>query len=199
MRMPHRGSVGYFSCIRPAPRHRKNVKPFRTPLPTSLTGLRHLIEFIKRNTFLILDLLLRNGGTMKKCQTVKELEKAGVIKKAEESKGELGAPAKHGKLRPLDPMAREWNLVSIKAGGRSEASRAAGGRILEYLAQGRNRRLINHFLITHIPNVEGYCSSNLWPLSPASCRTIALSAASASASRSGPSWSSPRSATGTGP
>ena len=73
---------------------------------------------------LILDLLLRNGGTMKKYQMIKELEKAGVIKKAEESKGELSAPAKHSKLRSLlDPMVREWNLVSIKASGRrSEVS-----------------------------------------------------------------------------
>ena len=73
---------------------------------------------------LILDMLRRHRDTMKKHQIIKELEDAGVIKKAEDGGDELSAPAKHSKLRSLlDPMMREWGLVSVKASGRkSEVS-----------------------------------------------------------------------------
>lgn len=68
---------------------------------------------------LILDMLHRHGGTMKKHQIIKELEEANVIKKTEENGDELSAPAKHSKLRSLlDPMVKEWGLVSVKARGR---------------------------------------------------------------------------------
>ena len=71
----------------------------------------------------ILGLLDRYGGTMKKHQIIKELEDAGMIQAAGDN-DDLSAPAKHSKLRSLlDPMVREWSLISVKSSGsKSEVS-----------------------------------------------------------------------------
>lgn len=68
---------------------------------------------------LILDLLSRNGGVMRKARLIKELEDKGVIDSRDMNGNELSSPAKHSRLRALlDPMERHWNLVSVQARGR---------------------------------------------------------------------------------
>ena len=75
-------------------------------------------------SMLILDLLRRHGGTMEKRRIIKELEGTGIIKKATDGEDDLSASAKHSKLRSLlDPMIRNWGLVSVHGSGRkSEVS-----------------------------------------------------------------------------
>lgn len=66
----------------------------------------------------ILDLLSNHGGTMEKRHIIKELEVTNIIKNTLDN-NELSAPAKHSRLRSLlDPMMREWDLISIKTSGR---------------------------------------------------------------------------------
>ena len=85
----------------------------------------------KPESMMILDLLRRYGGTMEKRRIIRELEGAGIIKKATDGEDELSASAKHSKLRSLlDPMIREWGLVSVQGGGRkSEVSIESKGEI----------------------------------------------------------------------
>ena len=78
----------------------------------------------KPESMLILDLLRRHDGTMEKRRIIKELEAVGIIKKATDGEDDLSASAKHSKLRSLlDPMIRDWSLVSVRGSGRkSEVS-----------------------------------------------------------------------------
>ncbi len=78
----------------------------------------------KQEFMLILDLLSRHGGVMRKAQLMKELEEMGVISLSDVDGKELGGSAKHSRLRVLlDPMERDWSLISVKSRGRrSEVS-----------------------------------------------------------------------------
>lgn len=116
-----------------------NAKPYYAPV--SYAGRKRTVEISehvsdpvpfpaysihkpKPESMLILDLLRRHGGTMEKRRIIKELEGAGIIKKAMDGEDELSASAKHSKLRSLlDPMIRDWGLVSVHGSGRkSEVS-----------------------------------------------------------------------------
>ena len=78
----------------------------------------------RQEFMLILDLLSKNNGSMKKSKMIEALEEAKIVRKASESGYSLSGPAKHSRLRSLlDPMEREWNLISVKSSGsRSEVS-----------------------------------------------------------------------------
>ena len=73
---------------------------------------------------LILDLLSKHDGTMRKAKLIEKLEAEGVIKSSSMSGEKLSSPAKHSRLRALlDPMERDWDLISVSARGRrSEVS-----------------------------------------------------------------------------
>ena len=72
----------------------------------------------------ILHLLQSHGNSMKKFALIDELEAMGKIRSKSDSGRELDAHAKHSQLRALlDPMEKDWNLITIKASGsRSEVS-----------------------------------------------------------------------------
>ena len=73
----------------------------------------------RQEFMLILDLLSKSNGSMKKSKMIKELEDARVIRGIDESGSSLSGPAKHSRLRSLlDPMEREWGLISVKSSGR---------------------------------------------------------------------------------
>lgn len=116
------GAQPYYAHIS----YKNRIKTVETPehVSNQETFPAYSINKPRPEFMLILDMLRSHGGIMKKRQMIKELEKIGVIKKAEDDGDELSAPAKHSKLRSLlDPMVREWSLVSVKASGRkSEVS-----------------------------------------------------------------------------
>jgi CRISPR/Cas system-associated protein Csm6 len=70
-------------------------------------------------SLLILHLLKKAGGRMRKAQLINELERLGVIRLKDESILKLSKSAKHSQLRvTLDPMEREWNYVKVESNGR---------------------------------------------------------------------------------
>ena len=73
---------------------------------------------------LILDILTKHDGTMRKAKLIEKLEDRGVLRSSDMDGEELSGPAKHSRLRALlDPMERDWNLISVSARGRrSEVS-----------------------------------------------------------------------------
>ena len=73
---------------------------------------------------LILKLLHEHRGPMRKSLLIGKLEDAGIISKTDSLGSPLSGPAKHSRLRSLiDPMERDWSLISVKARGRiSEVS-----------------------------------------------------------------------------
>ena len=73
---------------------------------------------------LILGLLHENHDPMRKSLLIERLEEVGIIKGAENLGRRLSSPAKHSRLRSLlDPMTRDWNLISVRVHGRiSEVS-----------------------------------------------------------------------------
>ena len=78
----------------------------------------------------ILYLLQSHGNSMRKSALISELEEIGKIRNRSDSGRELSAHAKHSQLRALlDPMQKDWNLISIKASGsRSEVSITEQGK-----------------------------------------------------------------------
>lgn len=78
----------------------------------------YAIKQPRQEFMLILDLLSKNNGFMKKSKMINELENIQVISKTDEFHNNLSAPAKHSRLRSLlDPMERDWNLISVKSSG----------------------------------------------------------------------------------
>src|SRR5579875_3908380 len=73
----------------------------------------------KLEALVVLGLIERSGGSIRKKQLIRELEQIGVIKLRDEAKTELTEAAKHSQLRALlDPMQNEWGYVKIEASGR---------------------------------------------------------------------------------
>lgn len=73
----------------------------------------------------ILNLLQSYGKPMRKAVLIDKLEEIGIIKATSIiSDTELSATAKHSQLRSLlDPMEKEWSLITVQASGRrSEVS-----------------------------------------------------------------------------
>lgn len=67
----------------------------------------------------ILNLLQQHGDIMRKSKLIEKLEDAHVIREVGDSGKMLTGSAKHSQLRSLlDPMEREWNLISVEASGR---------------------------------------------------------------------------------
>lgn len=83
----------------------------------------------------VLDLLEKSGGKMRKSKIIEKLEEKGIIRQKDETKVDFTKTAKHSQLRAiLDPMEYDWNYITVDAKGRrSEVS------ITE---QGRNARKI---------------------------------------------------------
>ena len=73
---------------------------------------------------LILQLLREKDGPMRKSLLIEKLEEVGIINETDNLGKPFSSPAKHSRLRSLlDPMERDWNLISVKAHGRiSEVS-----------------------------------------------------------------------------
>ena len=70
----------------------------------------------------LLNLLQQREGVMRKSALIKKLEEFHVIRETGDSGKMLTSSAKHSQLRSLlDPMEREWSLISVEArGSRSE-------------------------------------------------------------------------------
>ena len=83
----------------------------------------------KLEFMLILKLLQSHKGPMRKSMLIKGLENAHVIRNTSDSGVELKTTAKHSQLRSLlDPMEKEWKLISVRASGRrSEVSITSQG------------------------------------------------------------------------
>lgn len=83
----------------------------------------------KPEFMLVLSLLQSYNGPMRKAKLIEKLEEADVIRDTSDSGEELTANAKHSQLRSLiDPMEKEWRLISVKARGRrSEVSMTQQG------------------------------------------------------------------------
>ena len=74
----------------------------------------------KPEFMLILDVLNRHEGCMRKSLLIEELEGMNVIKSLDMDGNKLSSPAKHNRLRALlDPMEIEWNLITVRTSGRS--------------------------------------------------------------------------------
>ena len=67
----------------------------------------------------ILNLLQKNNGVMRKAMMIEKLEGSKMIRKTDEKGNDLSSSAKHSQLRALlDPMEKDWNLITVKASGR---------------------------------------------------------------------------------
>jgi hypothetical protein len=99
------------------------------PPPTEIVGDPEVLPVYDINkpeqeSLLVLHLLKKAGGRMRKADLISELEKLGVIRLKDESIVKFTKSAKHSQLRvTLGPMETEWNYVKVESKGRrSEVS-----------------------------------------------------------------------------
>ena len=97
----------------------------------------------KQEFMSILNLLQKNKGVMRKVKIIEKLEDSKIVRRTDEKGNDLSSPAKHSQLRALlDPMEKEWNLITVKASGRrSEVSITAQGETaLKIFGTGRHTK-----------------------------------------------------------
>jgi hypothetical protein len=74
----------------------------------------------KHEILVVLTLLEKAGGKMRKAEIIQELQKVGLIRAIDPStKTDFSPTAKHSQLRAIiDPMESEWKYVRVEARGR---------------------------------------------------------------------------------
>jgi len=86
----------------------------------------------KSEFLMVLDMLSKSRGSMRKATIIKQLEELGLIALRDRTGGriELSQAAKHSQLRAiLQPMEKDWSYITIKSNGRrSEVSLTEQGR-----------------------------------------------------------------------